>query len=474
MIDLLLLGSITNDWLNESTELFNSDPKNELARSVSKWTTTNCSTDVCSWENDRNAMTTTAWGTILINRDEFQMLNTAYSKKLPDMKITNQKQSGRCWLFAALNLFRREMVKVYNLPDTFELSQPYMFFYDKFEKCNYFLEQIIRTMDDDVHGRLVQHLLTDPTNDGGQWDMLVNLVNKYGVVPKSVYPESETSGASRPLNTFLKSKLREFAKILRTMHHSGKSESQLRVEKEKMMQTIHRIMIIHLGTPPTKFDWTVHDKDNKFLSFRNLTPLEFYKQHIPVDVNEYVSVVNDPRNPYNRTLTVDKLGNIIGGNDVLYVNAPVEDLARYAKTMLDRDIAVWFGCDVGKDSSMRKNGIMSRNIFNYELVFGTTPTMSKKDRLTYHESEMTHAMLFTGYDEDPTDSTKASKWRVENSWGDERSEKGYDLMTAGWFEEHMYQVVVPKNILSAEHLAALESEPIVLPVWDPMGSLAKL
>lgn len=420
----------------------------------------------------RNAVTTTTWGDVLINRDEFQLLSQAFSKKLPDMKITNQKQSGRCWLFAALNLFRREMVKKYNLPDSFELSQPYMFFWDKVERCNYFLEQIIITTDQEVDGRLVQHLLTDPTCDGGQWDMLVNLVQKYGVVPKSVFPESTTSCASFPLNKLLKSKLREFAKALRSMHHSGKSPSQLRVEKERMMQVIHRILIIHLGSPPKSFDWTVHDKDNKFLSFRGLTPCQFYKEHVPIDVAEYVSVVNDPRNPYNRALTVDKLGNIVGGRRVLYINTAIDDLARYTKTLLDKDESVWFGCDVGKDSSLKKNGIMSKTLFDYELVFDTKPLMSKKDRLTYHESEMTHAMLFSGYDQDPNDETRATKWRVENSWGDERGDKGYDVMTAEWFQEHMYQVVVPKSILSAEHLAVLDQEPILLPAWDPMGALA--
>lgn len=444
-------GALTNEWLTKSTLEFESDPKNLLAR---------------------NAVTTTDWGHVLINRDEFQLINNAFSKKLKDMKITNQKQSGRCWLFAALNLFRREMVKKYNLDDSFELSQPYLFFYDKFEKCNYFLEQIIRTCDEPLDGRLVQHLLLEPTNDGGQWDMIVNLLNKYGVVPKSVFPESITSGRSHPLNTLLKSKLREYAKELRSMHGSGKSANQMRVEKEKMMQVVHRIMIIHLGSPPTKFDWTVQDKDNKFIAFRDCTPLSFYKDHIPVDVSEYVSIVNDPRNPYNQAITVDKLGNVVGGKDVFYVNAPTSELARYAKIMLDKDISVWFGCDVGKDSSLKKNGIMSRTIFNYELLFGTKPQMSKKDRLLHHESEMTHAMLFTGYDLDQKNDQLVTKWRVENSWGDERGDKGYDVMTASWFEEHMYQVVVPKSILSADHLAVLDQEPIVLPVWDPMGSLA--
>lgn len=456
----LSLGELNLDFLSQAAENFGLDAKNRLAQ---------------------NAVTNSKWGDILINRNELTRLNPpssnalAFSVKLtPEMKITSQKSSGRCWIFAALNWFRRDLVVKYNLTDAFELSQPYLFFYDKLEKCNYFLEQMLLSLEEPLEGRLVQHLLTDMTNDGGQWDMLVNLINKYGLVPKSVYSESEATQASFPMNKLLKSKLREFAQVLRAGHAGGKSQEALRQDKQDMMHVIYRILSIHLGTPPDKFDFCVHDKDKKYLSFPDLTPLQFAKDFLSVDVNDYVSVVNDPRNPYDRTMTVDKLGNVVGGKDVFYINADVSDLSSYAMAMLDKKMPVWFGCDVGKESSMRKNGIMSTDIFDYDLVFNTnTKGMSKMDRLKYHESEMTHAMLFTGYDLSK-DGKVPSKWRVENSWGEDRSDKGYDVMTQDWFQEHMYQVVVPKNMLSAKHLALMDSKPIVLPVWDPMGSLANL
>jgi len=286
---------------------------------------------------------------------------------------------------------------------------------------------------------------------------------------------------------------------------SGKSNAQLRHEKDKMMEVIHRIIIIHLGSPPTTFTWKGVDKDKNVICCKNITPLEFYEKYVPIDVNNYISIVNDPRNPYDRTMTVERLGNVVGGKDVIYINADVTDLWKYAKKTIDNDLPVWFGCEVGKDSSMRKNGLMSLKIFDYDMVFGTTPQMSKKDRLLYHNGEMSHAMLFTGYDleEDAppkekvkkdeaakeastesstpvveketstTEEKRPTKWRVENSWGEDRGQKGYDIMTADWFDEHMYQVVIDKRFLSSEHLAVLETEPIHLPPWDPMGALAQ-
>lgn len=450
-------GELSLDFIVASNKLFESKDKNILAQ---------------------NAVTNTKWGDILINRKELQALKPPTgpnfsNKLLPEMKITSQKASGRCWIFAAMNWFRRDVQKKYNLADNFELSQPFLFFYDKLEKCNFFLEQVIDTTAEPLDGRLVQHLLKDPTCDGGQWDMLVNLINKYGLVPKCAYGESEASGASALMNRLLKAKLREYAATLRTMHSAGKSQAAIRMEKDTMMHVIYRIMSIHLGTPPTSFDWTVQDKDKKFLSFRNETPLSFAKTHVGVDVNDYVSIVNDPRNPYGRTMTVNRLGNVVGGKEMMYLNTDISVLSDYAKAMLDAQMPVWFGCDVGKESSMRKNGIMSTEIFNYDLVFDTNVKgMSKKDRLCYNESEMTHAMLFTGYDCSGDDVGTPGKWRVENSWGEDRSDKGYDVMTQEWFKEHMYQVVVPKKMMTKEHLALLSMEPIVLPVWDPMGSLA--
>ena len=248
----------------------------------------------------------------------------------------------------------------------------------------------------------------------------------------------------------------------------------VRARKEEMTKTVYRIITIHLGEPSSvaTFDWKVHDKDKKFLSFVNLTPQQFYEDHVPTNVSDLVCVVNDPRNPYETTMTVQMLGNVPGGRHVLYLNLSIEDLIKYAKKTIDNDTPVWFGCDVGAESNVKGHGLMSTDLWDYESVFSTTPQMSKADRLRYGQSLMTHAMVLTGYDEDSGSPDEPSQWRVENSWGDDHGDKGYSLLKKKWFREYVYEVAVHKDILSDEHKSALSKEPIQLPPWDPMGALA--
>lgn len=446
------VGGLGQAFLEASAAAFRANPKNRLA---------------C------NALTACDWEKVVGNHDEIRGLNHSYSKKLlPDMKSTSQRQSGRCWLFAVLNVLRRDMQKKYNLAEEFELSQTYLFFYDKLEKCNYFLENIMATFEEDVEGRLVSHLLTDPICDGGQWDMIVNVVDKYGVVPKEVYPDVEPAKFTRRMNKMLLYKLREYAKELRDMLHDGKSVDDARARKDEMMVNVYRILAIHLGEPPAAFDWKRHDKDKKFLSYKGLTPQRFYAEHVGVNVADMVCIVHDPRNPYGRTLTVRMLGNVHGGRDVLYLNLPIEDVIKYAKTTIDSDRPVWFGCDVGAESNMKGHGLMSTELWDYDAVFSTRPCLSKADRLRYGESLMTHAMVLTAYDEDPELPDEPTQWRVENSWGDDHGDKGYALLKRNWFREYVYEVAVHRDILSDEHKAALSTEPIQLAPWDPFGALA--
>lgn len=446
------LGGLGQGFLEASAAAFRADPKNRLA---------------C------NALTACDWEKVVGNNAEIRGLNHSYSKKLlPDMKSTSQRQSGRCWLFAVLNVLRRDMQKRYNLAEEFELSQTHLFFYDKLEKCNYFLENIMATFEENVEDRLVSHLLTDPICDGGQWDMIINVVDKYGVVPKEVYPDVEPAKFTRRMNKMLLYKLREYAKELRDMLHDGKSVDEARARKEEMMTVVYRILALHLGEPPSTFDWKTHDKDKKFLSHEGLTPQRFYAEHAGVNVADMVCIVHDPRNPYGRTLTVRMLGNVHGGRDVLYLNLPIEDVIKYAKTTIDNDRPVWFGCDVGAESNMKGHGLMSTELWDYDAVFSTRPSLSKADRLRYGESLMTHAMVLTGYDEDPERLDEPTQWRVENSWGDDHGDKGYAMLKRNWFREYVYEVAVHRDVLSDEHKAVLSMEPIQLAPWDPFGALA--
>ena len=387
------------------------------------------------------------------------------------MKVTNQKSSGRCWGFAGLNLFRIYLGRKYNLKK-FEFSQNYFIFCDKLEKSNYFLENIIKTADEPLDGRLVMHLLTDPIQDGGQWHMFVNLIEKYGVLPQTEMPESFQSSQSMRMNRMITRKLRGFAKDLRVAYEKGADTKKLRVMKEDMLRTIYQMLTICLGSPPEKFEWQIRDKDKKFHRFEKLNPKQFYKEHVGLDLNDYVCLINCPMSDkaYNEIYTVDYLGNVVEGSIIRYLNLPSKRLKEVAAASIKDDHPVWFGCDVGKYFH-RNLGVMDMDIFDFELFYSTDFPMTKTDRLEFGDSQMTHAMLFTGVDLDGRGHPR--KWQVENSWGEKRSDKGYDIMTDSWFDEYNYEVVVFKDYITKDEFSLYQKDPVVLPPWDPMGALAK-
>ncbi|CDO72541.1 hypothetical protein BN946_scf184983.g24 [Trametes cinnabarina] len=396
--------------------------------------------------------------------------------------ITNQKSSGRCWLFATTNVLRYNVMKKLNLAD-FQLSQAYLFFWDKLNKSNYYLELSIQHADLPVDDRLIYHLSDDLISDGGQWDMVVNLLETYGVVPQPAYPESLHSSLSSPINTLLKTKLREHALILRDLSASLRTNSALseqailatlRSKKEELLQEVYVVMSATLGVPPRpneKFTWDYYDKDGKAGSW-NGTPLEFYKafaydKYSPADS---FSLINDPRNEYGKLYTVDKLGNIWGGRPVLYVNTEIENLKQAVVKQLKAGHPVFFGCDVGQFSD-RVQGIMDTALFEYEATFDIKFGLTKADRLRTNESSMTHAMVISGVHLDA--AGRPVRYKVENSWGDAVGDKGYFVMSDAWFEQFVYQVVIPKALAPRELVKVFEEgEKQVLPPWDPMGSLA--
>ena len=390
----------------------------------------------------------------------------------PHLKVTNQKSSGRCWLFAALNVVRREMCKKYKL-DNFEFSQNYLFFWDKLERMNYNLECIIKTKELDLNSRTVQHLLNDPTCDGGQWDMITNLVNKYGLVPKDVYQETYHSSNSRELNTVLKKKFREYAYKLR-------KNNEPKVLKNKCIEEVYKILCLFLGEPPKYFSWEYSDKDKKYNKISETTPLDFYKNTVPFDFNDYVCLINDPRkeHPYNNTYTVKYLGNVIDGNKVKYLNLKIDRIKHLVLESLKKNESVWYGCDVGQYLN-KANCRMDQDNLTYLKLLGLTFKLTKEERLRYKDSLMTHAMVITGantleincLDDDSNDNVKS--WEVENSWSSSGPANGYYSMSDKWFDEFVYEVAIKKNLLNDNEKGLLngkikkEFDP-----WDPMGSLA--
>ncbi len=404
------------------------------------------------------------------SRDAMGTVNHQYSIHIDQKGITAQKSSGRCWMFAALNCLRFQVIKNLNL-DAFELSQNYITFYDKLEKANYFLDSILDTLDEPTGSRLLAHLLAEPVQDGGQWDMAVSLINKYGVVPKEVMPETVCSSATRDMDHIITRKLREDACTLRKAASSGSSDEELIAMKEEMMSVIYRMLAICLGTPPDHFDFEIRNKDNEFICDRNITPKEFLEKYVRMDLSEYISLINAPTadKPYYKSYTVAYLGNVEDGSPVHYVNVPIEVLKDAAIAQMKDGEPVWFGSDVGQ-SSDRNSGVMDLDVYDYDLMFSTGFGMDKAERLDYGDSQMTHAMVLEGVDFD--ENGAPARWCVENSWGDDVGKKGMFLMTDAWFSEYVYQVVVQKKYLTKEVLEAYDEEPTVLDPWDPMGSLA--
>ena len=418
-----------------------------------------------------NAVCTSPVNKVALNRRRVTEMDMTFSVHLKENKITHQKGSGRCWMFAAMNTLRVVAMKNMNLGEEFELSQNHTMFWDKFEKANYFLESVLQTLDEPTDGRLIAHLFGAPIQDGGQWHMFVNLVQKHGLVPKSVMPETESSSSTGQMNWQITLRLKEFGCRLREAHCQGAKMDQLRVMKPAMLETVYQMLCIHLGEPPTQFEWQWRDKDREFHRDGTVTPQEFYRKHIDVDLSDMVCLIHCPQKTkqFNEVYTVKFLGNVVGGEPIQYLNVDLDLMKAASIKQLQNGEPVWFGCDVGKYFT-KEPGWMDVEMFNFELIYGANSTLTKAERLDYGESLMTHAMVFTGVD--LNDEGTPRKWRVENSWGEEGGDKGFYGMADSWFDEFNYEVVVHRKYLSQETLALLDRPSVPLEPWDPMGSLA--
>ncbi len=414
----------------------------------------------------RNALIKNDLANVALNWENFSQINHNFSNLIKkELPATNQMASGRCWGFAGLNLMRLQVVDSLEL-NTFEFSQNYFMFWDKLEKANYFLENIIKSRDETYESRLITHLLKAPVQDGGQWDMFVNLINKYGAVPKDVMPETNHSSKSGAMNYILTHKLREFASILR----KKPAKNSLALKKD-MMETIYNLLAMFLGQPPDVINWSTRNKDNRHIVISDMTPIDFCKKYADINIKDKVCLIHAPMSnkKFNTMYTVEYLGNVVEGQIIKYLNVDIKELKKSAMDSIKNNEAVWFGCDVGKRFS-RDMGVLDMGIYDYENVFQTSFKMNKQTRLEYGDSEMTHAMLLTGVDIKKRNSTK---WKIENSWGTKSGNQGYMMMTDEWFDEYTYEVVIDKKYLNKRLLKYLNMEPVALAPWDPMGALAK-
>jgi bleomycin hydrolase len=416
----------------------------------------------------QNAVTRVTVDDIAIDREIVANIDHSLSTTLDDWKVTNQERSGRCWLFAGLNLLRVGVMRKTGLKD-FEFSQNYAMFWDKLERANYFLEAVIETAGRDLDDRTVAFLLQSVAGDGGQWNMFAALVEKHGLVPKGYMPETQSSSNTAKLNSILRYQLHQGARTVRAAVADGPEAA--RAAKTEIMQVIYRVLCIHLGTPPERFDWQWTDKDKKFHRDGVLTPQEFAAKYVDLPVSDYVCLVNDPRpsSPIGRTFTVEYLGNVVGGPPVTYLNVEVQQIKDIAAATIVGGEPVWFGCDVGKMMS-NDYAYWDAGLYDLPSVYNAAFDLDKAARLAYHESAMTHAMLFTGVD---VLDGATRRWRVENSWGADRGRDGFFTMDDSWFGQYVFEIAARRSALPPELQRALDADPIVLPAWDPMGALAR-
>ena len=400
---------------------------------------------------------------IMRNKEKEGELLFNFSINLDTLKVVNQKNSLNSFIYAGCNVLRESICKKYNLED-FELSQSFITFYDKLEKCNYIMENLIELKDRDIDDRERYHLLTKGVQDGGVWEFFVNVVNKYGLVPKAVMSDTYQSSNPSEVNHLLNRKLRQFnARILT-------NKDNLEYLKSLYLDDIYRILASCYGVPPKQFDFEYTDKDKKYHIIKGITPLQFYLEYTDIDVNDYVCIINAPTQdkPFNKTYTVKYLGNVIEGNKVLYLNLSIEELKKLVIKQLQAKEVVFLGCDF-KKAVDAVDGVFDDMSFNYYDTFKTDFFMTKEEALNNYESTINHMVVITGVN---LDEGVPTKWKIENSWGEEVGNKGYFIASDTWFDKYVYQVVINKKYLSQEQLEELKLEPIELKPWDPLGTVA--
>ena len=434
----------------------------------------------------KNVNTKSNFKNLILKSDYKQNKKQVFKKVINvESTITNQENSGRCWLFAFLNIIRFKMIQKYNLLPSFEFSQVYLFFYDKLEKANYYFNFIIENHSVDLETLTYNsdtlktvHLLQTLTGDGGQWNSFVNLIEKYGIIPKSNMDENFHSSNSHELDTF-------YGDFLRKCGHKLKTTSKKELSKNKdtildeLLSECYKILVLFLGEPPSSITWEYYEKNSKNTNSQslkaktvaNITPLEFYKKYVPYNARDKICLINYPckQVPFYKLYNVEMAFNIVGTSEQNFINVPIDIMIDAVKKSIDNEEAVWVGIDVDKYISL-DDGFLDKDGFDYEDVFGFTNYMKKCDALNYRQSSPKHAVIIKGYN---FENSKTNGFLVENSWGEKTGFKGYYYMANTWFEDYTYQVVVDKKCVPQNILNVLKQKPNVLPYWSPFGTVTR-
>lgn len=391
-----------------------------------------------------------------------------FSIDLETMKVTNQEKSGRCWIFSSMNVLREMIGKKYSISQ-FELSQNYIAFYDKLEKANWFMNCIIKELDHEMTDRTFHWLLENAVGDGGQWDMAVSIVKKYGICPKTAMPETYQSSHTQAMNKLLNRRLRRFAVTVKRMHDDG-DVNEIDAYRRKTLKECWTLIADCFGLPPVQFDFEYYDDKKKYHCGRNVTPKEFYKDYLKEDLDDYAVIINAPTadKPYHKMYSVKYIGNVVDGQQIRYLNLPMEEFEKAVIAQLKDGYPVWFGCDCGKDLD-RTDGLWDDKAFDYETTFDMDLSMTKAEMLDGRESAMNHAMVITGVN---LVKGKPTRWKIENSWGDKTAHEGYYTASESWFEMYVYEAAVNRKYLNEEQKKMLKQDVKVLKPWDPFGTLA--
>jgi bleomycin hydrolase len=412
-----------------------------------------------------NAVTNNEVRSLAFNRELYNRHEDLFDYKIDAKGITDQKMSGRCWLFAGLNIMRPAVMKKYGI-ESFEFSQNYLFFWDKLEKANMFLEAVIETRDRPLDDRELEVLLKDPVPDGGWWTYVVSLIEKYGAVPKDVMPETNNSSNTGQMNALLNRLMRHDAAELRKLAAGGAKADALEARRVAMLKDAYRVLALTLGAPPDRFVWRYEDKDKK-VHTASYTPRSFYTEAVAVKLGDYVSVFDHPAHPYNKYYRIKYSRNMQDIPDMDFVNLDTASLKAYALASVLAGEPTWFAADVGMQND-GKDGIFEDGIYDYGALFGVDMGLTKPERVQYLDSSPNHAMVFIGVD---TLGGRPVKWLVENSWGSEKGNKGLWTMYDNWFDQYVYGAIIHKKFLPASVVALMTTKPEVLPAWDPMREL---
>lgn len=413
----------------------------------------------------RNALAGTSINQLATTAENPALGDTHFSHKVPSKGITDQQQSGRCWLFTGMNVMRAKMIKKYDMGE-FQFSQAYSFFYDQLEKANLFLQAVVDHAEKPMDDKVVEWLFQHPLSDGGTFCGVQDVVMKYGIVPADVMPERFSANNTSRMASILSLKLREYGLTLRKAVADGEKKAAIEQRKTEMLATVYRILSLCLGEPPTEFTWTRKNAAGEPVETKTYTPQSFYKEYVGADLkNDYVMLMNDPSRPYHKTYTIDLDRHSYDGAQWTYINLPMEEIKEMAIASIKDSTMMYYSCDVGKCYNS-KTGVLSLDNYDFGSLFATDFPMNKADRIRTFASASSHAMTLMAVDLD--ENGKPRKWMVENSWGPASGYKGHLIMTDSWFDEYTFRLVVDKKYVPAATLKLLKQKPTLLPAWDPL------